>query len=680
MKQREFKQRVIEQQMNLKVTHDPGNIRYRSLFGAVPCGQEVQLAIYIEPKVAVDRVLLRLWDDKKGERKIEALPSGKEDGFWISTIVTEYPVICWYYFIIETRGNVFYYSRKEDTNFRGGVLAPYPMHSFQITVFEKNFKVPAWYRECVMYQIFPDRFHRVSDYNPAVHDDQYYKVTIGRRTYLLHKNPEDTPSYRLDPLTGKLSNDDYFGGNLRGIIEKLDYLQELGISALYLNPIFEATSNHRYNTGDYKKIDPLLGDLEQFKELCSEAKKRGISIILDGVFSHTGSDSIYFNKDGRYPSSGAYQSKDSKYFPWYRFNHFPDDYDCWWGVKTLPNVNETEPSYMDYIIRDEDSVVKYWIENGAMGWRLDVADELPDSFIQELRFAVKSKNQDAVLIGEVWEDASNKISYGTLRQYLLGNELDSTMNYPFRDRVLMFLTGKISGKEFILSSMTLYQNYPKQSFFACMNLLGTHDVPRLRTILGDAPLDDHLGYREQSEYRLNEAQKELADKRQRAAVVIQMTFPGVPVVYYGDEAGMEGCADPFNRGMYPWGKEDKSMIEWYKKWIKLRNETDALRKGEYIPLTDLNMDNCNHDAILGYIRLIKNNTDVFGEYAVNGFVLVLVNRDTHKESTLRIDLSSYPINNLRCVMDQPIDFWLDRSVLTVTLPATGFAVWTDLPQ
>ena len=255
-----------------------------------------------------------------------------------------------------------------------------------------------------------------------------------------------------------------------------------------------------------------------------------------------------------------------------------------------------------------------------------MADELPDVFIRELRKAVKEADPDAVVIGEVWEDASNKVSYGSLREYLLGEELDSVMNYPFRNLVLDFLLGGDDGEKLFRGSMTLYENYPREAFFGAMNLLGSHDVARLRTILGEAPAETGLTLAEQAEYRMTEEQKALADRRQKLAVVLQMTMPGVPSVYYGDEAGMEGYRDPLNRGTYPWGREDKPMAEWYRRLICLRNRTDALKKGEYLPVLHQN-------GMYGFIRQIEKNRDVFGEYAENGFLLILVNRDAEAHET-----------------------------------------------
>lgn len=648
--------------------HDSHDVKYRSPFGAVPCGQQVQLKIRIQSPSPIEEAILRIWWSERGEEKIAMTQVEGDKGLYQAFVTPSQYQLLWYYFTINYKGQIFYYTRPNDRYGGIGQLDNHPVHSYQITVYKEGYKVPKWYREGVMYQIFPDRFYKgapATSANPEKINSETIKYSYH------HEHWEGTPFYKPDPITGEIENNDFFGGNLEGIIAKLDYLKDLGVTIIYLNPIFEAHSNHRYNVGDYMKVDPMLGDLSTFRKLCSEAKERGMSIILDGVFSHSGSDSVYFNKEENYPSIGAYQSKDSPYYSWYRFNEFPDDYDCWWDVKTLPNINELEPYYMDFIIHDEDSVVKYWIKQGARGWRLDVADELPGVFIKELRHALKCVNPDAVLIGEVWEDATNKVSYGSLREYLLGEELDAAMNYPFKDMVYNFLLEHGNGEHFHRASMTLYENYPKEAFFGAMNLLGTHDVIRLRTILGEAPAEDSLTRDQQSTYKMTEKQKSLATKRQKLATLLQMTFPGVPAIYYGDEAGMEGYRDPFNRGTYPWGNEDLSMVDWYKKLIMLRNKMDALRSGDYIPIV-------YQGGVYGFIRQIEKNTDVFGEYAENGLVLILINRDREQTHNIGIDLTSYSIKNLKNALDESNDFKFDNGYLTINLkPLTGVMLVSD---
>ena len=274
---------------------------------------------------------------------------------------------------------------------------------------------------------------------------------------------------------------------MEGIIQKLDYLQSLGITCIYLNPIFEAHSNHRYDTADYTKVDPLLGSKEDFKRLCKEANKRGIHIMLDGVFNHTGSDSIYFNRKGRYQTLGAYQSQESPYYDWYQFYQWPEQYACWWNFETLPNVNETNETYNAYI-NGTDGVIQTWLKAGADGWRLDVADELPDLFLDDITKAAKQVKPTSMILGEVWEDASNKMAYGQRRRYLLGKQLDSVMNYPFREAIIGFLTGK-NPAEMMELIMTVLEHYPPSAIHLLMNHIGTHDTERILTVLGGEPLN-----------------------------------------------------------------------------------------------------------------------------------------------------------------------------------------------
>ena len=409
------------------------------------------------------------------------------------------------------------------------------------------FRCPSWMTEGLMYQIFPDRFARSIEYEPPQQN----------KKYLLRDDWGGVPNH-LPDKNGQILNNDFFGGNIKGIIEKLGYLSDLGVTVIYLNPIFEAFSNHRYDTADFKAIDPLLGTSEDFRRLCAHAKDRGIRIILDGVFNHTGSDSIYFNKFGRYPSLGAYQSKDSPYFSWFRFTKHPDEYESWWGINTLPHVNETDLGYMDYILNDEDSVVKHWLSLGASGFRLDVVDELPDEFLDRFREVVKEYDEDAVIIGEVWEDASNKESYGKKRRYLDGNQLDSVMNYPLQKGVVDFLMDRISGMQLDEIITGLWRNYPETVFHGLMNILGTHDTPRILT---------QLSYDE-------EESTEKARQRLFAAIIIWAMMPGIPCIYYGDEIGMKGGKDPFNRGCFVPEKGDRDILAHYKKLIFFRKKVN----------------------------------------------------------------------------------------------------------
>ena len=461
------------------------------------------------------------------------------------------PGLVWYYFRLTAEGVMYFYGNNERS--LGGIGQGFssPPPKYQITVFEEEAGTPHWYKKAIMYQLFVDRFRN---------GNQGGGIENPKKNSFIYANWEDTPTYIKDCGTGAISRWDFFGGNLRGVMEKLEYLKELGVKVVYFNPVFEASSNHKYDTGDYRKIDPMFGDDEIFKELCKRAESLGIYIMLDGVFSHTGSDSLYFNKFGSYPGTGAYQSDQSPYYSWYCFKSDRDDYECWWGVDSLPNVNELDPGYVDYIITGQDSVIRHWMELGAKGWRLDVADELPDEFIRLLRKAMKEKDAESVLLGEVWEDASNKESYGRRRAYLLGKELDSVMNYPFRTIMLDFFLGKKDGKSVNEALMSIYENYPLHNFYSNMNLIGSHDVPRILTMLGDAPEEQGLSQLQKEVYRLPEAQKALGVERLKLLSLLQMTFPAVPSIYYGDEAGLEGFRDPLNRAAYPWGRENGTLL------------------------------------------------------------------------------------------------------------------------
>ncbi len=550
------------------LVHDSQDSFYRNPFGAVACNTEVILRLKVLAEEAVDSVHLRVW--KKG--KEQNVEMAAVEGRIYEAVLTapSDPGLMWYYFFVIREGNVYYYGNNPQRLGGLGLLQEQVPPSYQVTVYNGNFVVPPWFSETVMYQIFVDRFYN------GLEDE---KVHNPKKGSLIHGQWHDTPVYIREPQTNGILRWNFFGGNLWGVIKKLPYLKELGIGVIYLNPIFESPSNHKYDTGDYLKIDPMYGRNETFERLCKEAAKLGMRVILDGVFSHTGSDSVYFNKEGNYSEVGAYQSPESPYYKWFRFSHYPDAYEAWWGIGTMPNVEEMEPSYRNFIMYDENSVVRYWMKLGAAGWRLDVADELPDEFIRELRQVMKEQDHHSVLIGEVWEDASNKVSYGQNRAFVWGEELDSVMNYPFRKILLEFLLGENDALLTHRKLMNLYENYPAPCFYACMNLLGSHDVPRILTLLGEGVPQDALNEAEQEKMRLSQEQRELGIARLKLAVLWQMTFPGVPCVYYGDEAGMEGYADPFNRGPYPWAREEVELLSWYGRTIMLRNSSEAFKKG-----------------------------------------------------------------------------------------------------
>ena len=523
----------------------------KSPFGAAPCGTEVSFSVFAGPEEVTDGQLLLLEEFSGQER---AIPMTWADGALRCVYRTpEEPELVWYAFsLTRPDGQVL---RLDKNSGR-----------WQPTVYDGQSRTPGWFGQGVSYQIFPDRFCRSRTPRP--------EGMLGRRT--VHENWAGTPDY-LPDAQGEIRNCDFFGGDLAGITAKLDYLQSLSVTTLYLNPIFEAVSNHRYNTADYLAIDPMLGTEEDFRTLCREAHRRGMRVLLDGVFNHTGSVSRYFNADGSYPEVGAAQSRESPYYNWYHFTRWPEEYDAWWGIKTLPAVEENQDSYREFIIRGQDSVVRHWLRCGADGWRLDVADELPDDFITEIRRAMEEEKPGAVLIGEVWEDGSNKIAYDRRRRYLLGWETHGLMNYPFRTAALAWLLGGDAGA-FRESMEEIREHYPSPAFYSAMNFLGTHDTPRILTLLGGEPVPESKEAR--AEARLSTASYRLARQRLMLGALLLYAFPGSPTVYYGDEAGMQGYEDPLNRRTYPWGQEDESLSAWYRRLGQLRRERLSLQVGK----------------------------------------------------------------------------------------------------
>ena len=530
----------------MSVYFDSRDPRCKSPFGAVLCGAEVSFTVFFGPEDDIAGGQLQVREEFAGATR--AIPLALENGALRGTYTAPgTPELAWYSFTL----------RRQD-----GQAVTLPER--QLTVYEDT-GTPDWFGRGVSYQIFPDRFCRSRIPDPA--------GLVGDRK--VHENWSDTPDYLPDEQ-GEVRCRDFFGGDLPGITGKLDYLQDLGVTTLYLTPIFESASNHRYNTADYHAIDPMLGTEEDLRTLCEQAHRRGMRVVLDGVFNHTGNVSRYFNADGSYPDLGAAQSKASPYYNWYRFTRWPEEYDAWWGIKTLPAVEETQPSYREFIIQGQDSVVRHWLRCGADGWRLDVADELPDSFIAQLRSALEEEKPGAVLLGEVWEDGTNKIAYGERRRYLLGRETHGLMNYPFRKAAMDWLLGG-DAAAFRESMEALRENYPAPAFQSAMNFLGTHDTPRVLSLLGEGqtPADKA----ERAAYRLRPEEERLGKERWKLASALLYAFPGSPMLFYGDEAGLQGLEDPFCRGGYPWGREDEDLLAWFRLLGRLRKRP-SLRRGD----------------------------------------------------------------------------------------------------
>jgi len=440
-----------------------------------------------------------------------------------------------------------------------------------VTFYSPDFSTPSWLKGGIMYQIFVDRFAK----------SEKYTIKQKKNTVTKPDWDNDIPDYPEKPGDA-FANNCFFGGSLYGIVEKLDYLSSLGVNTLYLNPIFDAASNHKYDTADYMKVDEMFGGEDALKLLISELKKRNMHLILDGVFNHTGADSIYFNKFGNYPSLGAYQSKNSPYYSWFDFKKHPDDYNCWWGVKILPCLRKDCAEFREFIC-GTSGVAAHYMNMGIDGFRLDVADELSNEFLYQLRDTLKDISPDAVIYGEVWEDASEKVAYGHRRKYFFGNQLDGVMNYPLREAIINYVT--TASSEMLASvAASLYLHYPKCVSDVQMNLLGTHDTERILNVLSGENTYA-LTNRKLATYKLPAASRKKAIELLKLAVFLNFTLPGVPCIYYGDEVGMEGGRDPFNRMPFPYGKEDTDLLSFYRLLGEIRRNRNDFSDGIFEILT-----------------------------------------------------------------------------------------------
>lgn len=581
---------VISDKLALSLHHDSRQLADKSPFGAIKAGTQVRFGMTSLPglknlKLVIEKRKLEGDQEVLEYSEIARLPMHASatdkhgNVHWSSTYQFDDVSVYGYYFeikigdktyVYQNNRDAIYWTREKGSNGLGMVnekpASNQRIRRFRHTVYSPNFVVPSWAKDVVYYYIFPDRFRN----GDASNDPKPGVNTYHDQPIEFHKNWLDKPFLNgTGDGSDNVYSNDFFGGDIAGIIEKLDYIADLGANALYITPMFTAASNHKYDTADYKNIDPAFGSNEDFTRLTVEAAKRGIRVIPDTSLNHSGSDSLYFDRYAKYSSNGAFRGEKiqahSAYASWYTFDSAHSDpnkqYKGWAGTPDLPELNKASPEYRRFAFADADSVTRLWLDRGAAGWRMDVAPWVSDDFWREWRKVVKQQKPDAVTIAETWFDAS---------KYFLGDTFDSAMNYIFRNTVLDYAAG---GK-----ANALYHNielmreaYPPQSFFAMMNLLSTHDQPRAL---------HHFGYVSET---TDPATIIVAKQRQRLAMFFQMMFPGSPTIYYGDEVGLTGGEDPFNRAAYPWadqgGKPDLQMLADVKAMLKVRKENAVLRHG-----------------------------------------------------------------------------------------------------
>ena len=461
----------------MPIIRKTANGKDASTRGAFPCGTKITFTVETPRMLGASAVVLRIAEDGKQYMDIPLDFEKTEMGIDRYYTMLDTEELCgseenglFYYEFLFLRGHDTLFT--DTSNFVDFTLERQSGGKFMLLVHTSEYETPEWFKGRIMYHIFVDRFYKgegkTSKRDDAIINDDWDN---GMMQY-----PEKNGD--------RLANNMFFGGNLWGIAEKLEYLKSLGVGIIYLSPIFKAYSNHKYDTGNYLEIDEMFGGEAAFKNLIDKANKLDIKIILDGVFNHTGDDSIYFDKYEKYGKTGAYCNPESAFKNWYRFRKYPDEYENWWGIDILPKLNHTVPECRKFFT-GKNGVAEKYIKMGIGGWRLDVADELSDDFLDELRETVKrASDGNGIIIGEVWENAAEKISYSRRRRYLRGAQLDSVMNYPLRNGILALLVEKDA--ELLADILkSIYASYPKCVCDSLMNLLGTHDTERILTVLGD---------------------------------------------------------------------------------------------------------------------------------------------------------------------------------------------------
>ena len=574
----------------------------KSSLGAFACGEQIEIRMTLSRRFGALAVVLRIARDGGAERDITLERKKIDDVTDLFSCTLDTRELCggsgcglFYYEFLVLRGfDTLFTTTYNNLDFEFSQSAG---RRFRLLIHKEDYKTPERFGRGVMYQIFTDRFYRGECYAakniPLREDARFNDDWDG--------GIPEYPAYPGAPL----KNNTFFGGNLWGVAEKLDYLSSLGVTYIYLCPIFKAYSNHKYDTGNYTQIDEMFGGEEAFDNLIEKAREKGIGIILDGVFNHTGDDSLYFNKQKKYGDGGAYNDPTSQYVDWYKFRSYPNDYESWWGIDILPKLNPANDSCRTYFT-GEGGIIEKYIKRGIAGWRLDVADELSDKFLDELRQRAKSSGDgEAVIIGEVWENAADKVAYGQRRRYFLGEQLDSVMNYPLKNAIVSFCLW--NDAEMLYNTLTeIYASYPRCVSDKLMNLLGTHDTERIMTVLGRE--DDHAGEPTSAlaRMRLSDEERRAGVDRLKVAAALQFTAYGIPSVYYGDEVGLEGYGDPFCRMPMPWndmGNEyRREILEYYKMLGRMRLDEEAFAGGEFYILS-------HTESSIAYVRE-KNDSKV----------------------------------------------------------------------
>ena len=704
------------------ISYNSKDTEYKSVYGAVATGENVTFTIKTGTDISTVRMVIK--GIEKQVLSMEKMGDA-ENGIQKWSVSTQFSQIGEesYYFVLSNGSSVKIYADDDGYYGEGIVTDLTSITPYELVVYQDGYETPDWMKDAVIYQIFPERFYDgdlTNDFAQASARgaEDYEYVTDW---YTLPENPEQENLLTKEQYEaagafygdGNWSNEIY-GGDLEGITEQIDYLKALGINVIYINPVFSSISSHRYDTSDYELIDPILGDLGDFKELVKVAEANDMHIVLDGVFNHVSDDSKYFDRYYKFLEAGTdtigaypywayvydtmeeqgvseatacdmaknyftenYGITDYSYTEWFDVNNsymsdenggiVTDDigqragkgvysYDGWWGYDNMPVIKSTNGSeyqtgnWAEDIIYNEDgsSVTQYWLSQGSNGWRLDVANEVSDETWQHFRESVKALDSDAVIIGEIWDDAT---------EYLLGDMYDSVMNYVFRNAVLSFAKGGTS-TDAMNTLEKLRERYPEEAFYAMMNLVGSHDTARVLSYL-DGIDDDRKDTSIEAAFPTYEATSDLAKQRQYLVAFLQFTYAGAPTIYYGDEIGMVGADDPDDRRAFTWGQGNKELVTWYATLANVRNQYAALRTGSVEPFE------CNAN-VMGYVRRDDNDT-----------MVVLANNSQEKqEFTLNVTALNVSASVLTDVLTGT-SYSVSGDTVTVSVPALSGLILTE---
>jgi len=685
-----------------EVLHDTFNTDYRSVAGAVTPGTTINIRLRVAQS-DLTSARVRLYDGRtRTESYVDMLWDGDFDqdphtyDWWFAEFnVGSQPTVVYYFFELNDIGDGgcqpdqdFYVD--DDIKFYGGGAGDISdefddSRSFQVTVYDPAFDVPAWMQQAIIYQIFPDRFRDGNPGNNTPPGRFFYDE--GRTIYRSGQEAWNTPvcDFTAPGVCYENRTNNFYGGDLAGIIEKIEqgYFENLGVTALYLNPIFWSPSNHKYDTIDYFRIDPDFGEMEDFQLLISAAHAHGLKIILDGSFNHCSSDSPFFDAYSRFDAggnltspegvgtndgSGACESVSSPYREWFTFFQKTDgecvgpsgpmSYVAWAGFMSLPKFVATHQGVRNlFFALGPSSAGPYWIGLGADGWRFDVGSELDPGlgsgqaigFWEGMRQQVRQLNPEALLLGEVWGDTSH---------HLLGPEWDSTMNYRFRSALLSWLFTRCTGlgcagdgsefqdndsnpwresgpislitpEQLHLRLMSIWEDYPPQAFKAMMNLEGSHDVNRIRYLLKKSNADSDT----------------VAVRRLKEMWIFLFTYVGAPTLYYGDEVGLSQDAmwingewqdDPFNRTPFPWddtpghfSADTDDLLPFVRNMISFRQSVQALQDGDV-----------SHGMVIDNDRMLYG----YGRTSPGSCVLILLNRGGLTQSVIFAGLNLPPFS------------------------------------